>query len=151
MFGGLVGFLSTEGFECRYFSSGSDGGRCPAGGGVEKVKKNKSCVLSFSVNLAKRPTGVRKKRKSRGKGTTGSCFWRLSLGNSYGLVKAMLARDTSKPAGSEARGEGRERGYFSRITSKPLPEPIGLVGLSYWPHILSASLYDLLKCHLSLL
>ena len=51
-------------------------------------------------------------RKSRGSGPTGLYFWRLSLGNSWGLAKAMFARATSKVAGSEARGEGRERGYF---------------------------------------
>ena len=39
-------------------------------------------------------------------------FWRLSLGNSYTLVKTMCARATSGRAGSEARGENRERGYF---------------------------------------
>ena len=31
----------------------------------------------------------------------------------------MFARDGSRWAGSEARGEGRERGYLSRIISKP--------------------------------
>ena len=42
----------------------------------------------------------------------GSHFWIISLGNSYTLAKAMWARDTSKGAGSEAREEGREMGYF---------------------------------------
>ena len=46
-------------------------------------------------------------------------FWRFSLGNSYTLVKPMYARDTSKRAGSKARGEGRERGRFTRATAKP--------------------------------
>ena len=32
----------------------------------------------------------------------------------------MIARDTSRGAGSEARGEGRESGYLSRTTPKPL-------------------------------
>ena len=45
-------------------------------------------------------------------------FWRLSLGNSYTLVKAVCARDTSKGAGSRARGEGRERGYLPATTAK---------------------------------
>ena len=31
----------------------------------------------------------------------------------------MFARDGSRGAGSEARGEGRERGYLFRTTSKP--------------------------------
>ena len=44
-----------------------------------------------------------------GKGKLAPHFWRLSLGNSYTLVKAMFARDTSKGVGSRARGEGRER------------------------------------------
>ena len=52
-------------------------------------------------------------------------FWKLSLGNLYHLVKAMFARDGSKRAGSEARGEGRERGYLSRTTSKPPASPEG--------------------------
>ena len=34
-------------------------------------------------------------------------IWRPSLGNSCTLAKAMFARDTRKPAGSRARGEGR--------------------------------------------
>ena len=46
-------------------------------------------------------------------------FWRLSLGDSYTLVKAMCARATSRPAGSEARGEGRERGNLLDTTSEP--------------------------------
>ena len=37
-------------------------------------------------------------------------FWRLSLSVLYVLEKTMCARDQSNPAGSEARGEGRERG-----------------------------------------
>ena len=31
----------------------------------------------------------------------------------------MCARATSRPAGSEARGEGRERGNLTNTTSKP--------------------------------
>ena len=88
------------------------GGRCPAGGVVEKVEKNENVVLSFSVNATKRPTAVRKKRKTRVTRQLALHFWRLSLCNSYTLVKAMFARDTSKGTGSRARGEGRERGYF---------------------------------------
>ena len=42
-------------------------------------------------------------------GVTASHFWRLSLGNLYHLVKAMFARESSRRAGSEAQGEGRER------------------------------------------
>ena len=95
------------------------GGRCPAGGVVEKVEKNENVVLSFSVNATKRPTAVRKKRKTRVTGQLAPHFWRLSLGNSYTLAKAMCARDTSRPAGSRARGEGRERGNLPVTTAKP--------------------------------
>ena len=38
----------------------------------------------------------------------------------YGLEKLMYARAISKPAGSEARGEGRERGNLKVTTSQPL-------------------------------
>ena len=79
---------------------------------LKKLKKNKKTVLSFSVNATKRPTGVRKKRKTRGEGATALYFWSHSLGVLYGLVKTMFARDRSKDFGSEVRGEGRERGYF---------------------------------------
>ena len=41
------------------------------------------------------------------------------MGVLYSLVKAMLARDGSKPAGSEARGKGRERGHFIETTPRP--------------------------------
>ena len=89
-----------------YFGSG-DGpvawGRCPAGGVVEKVDKQKNVVLSFSLNATKRPTAVRKKRKARVTRQLAARFWRLSLGSSYTLAKAMLTRDGSKGAGSEAR------------------------------------------------
>ena len=37
----------------------------------------------------------------------------------------MFACDGSSGAGSEARGEGNERGYFVRTTSKPLGSPEG--------------------------
>ena len=79
---------------------------------LKKLKKIKKIVLSCSVNATKRPTGVRKKRKTRGEGATLSHFWRHSLGVSLGLAKTMFARDRSKDLGSEARGEGKERGYF---------------------------------------
>ena len=47
---------------------------------LKKLKKIKKCVLSFSINATKRPTGVRKKRKSREMGPTLSYFWRPPLG-----------------------------------------------------------------------
>ena len=47
-------------------------------------------------------------------------FWTLSLSVLYGLVKTVFARAISKPAGSEARGEGRERGNLIETTPKPL-------------------------------
>ena len=37
----------------------------------------------------------------------------------YLLEKTIYARDTSKGVGSEARGEGRERGNLIETTSKP--------------------------------
>ena len=40
----------------------------------------------------------------------------------------MLPRATSRGAGSEARGEGKERGYISRTTSKP---PVFLFSLGF--------------------
>ena len=45
-------------------------------------------------------------------------FWRHSLGNSYNLPKKICARDIFRPAGSEARGDGRERGSLLIITCK---------------------------------
>ena len=53
-----------------------------------------------------------------------SHFWRLSLGNSYTLVKPMFARDTSKGTGSRARGEGRERGNLIDLI-ETIPKPLG--------------------------
>ena len=79
---------------------------------LKTSKTSENCVLSFSVNVAKHPTGVRQKRKTRGKGATASQFWKHSLGNSYGVAKTMFARAISKVAGSEARREGRERDCF---------------------------------------
>ena len=73
---------------------------------------NGNCVLSFSPNLTKRLARVRTYRKTGWKGVTASRFWTLSLCDSYHLVKEMFARDGSRGAGTEARGEGRERGYF---------------------------------------
>ena len=49
----------------------------------------------------------------------GSHFQRLSLCVLNGLEKIIYARDTSKGAGSEARGEGRERGNLPVTTTKP--------------------------------
>ena len=46
-------------------------------------------------------------------------FWRLSLGNSYTLAKAMCTRDTQRGTGSRVRGEGRERGNLPVTTFKP--------------------------------
>ena len=43
----------------------------------------------------------------------------------------MFARGASKGAGSEARGECRDMGYFTRTISKPPPKPRGLVGYIY--------------------
>ena len=46
----------------------------------------------------------------------------------------MFARATSKRAGSEARGEGRERGYLYRTTPKPPGSPEG-----WWDIYLTAN------------
>ena len=45
--------------------------------------------------------------------------WKPSLSVLYGLEKTVYARDTSEPARSEARGEGRERGHFIETVPKP--------------------------------
>ena len=86
---------------CEVFEWGPLSGTCPRGAisrdylqgffkganarqaaELKKLKNIKNCVLSFSVNNTKRPTGVRKNRKTRGSGSTALYFWRLSLGNS---------------------------------------------------------------------
>ena len=41
------------------------GGRCPAGGVVEKVDKQKNVVLSFSLNATKHPNGSKKKKENK--------------------------------------------------------------------------------------
>ena len=46
-------------------------------------------------------------------------FWRLSLGVLNALEKPIYTRDTSRGAGSRARGEGREKGNLPATTSKP--------------------------------
>ena len=79
---------------------------------MKKWKINEICVLSFAPDPTKHPARVRTYRKTGWKGVTAVRFWRLSLGDLLYFVKAMFARDTSRGAGSEARGEGRERGYF---------------------------------------
>ena len=74
----------------------------------------------FSPDPTKHPARVREKRKTRGAGLTAVRFWRLALGNLLHLVAAMFARDTSKRAGSEARGEGRDGGNLIETIPKPL-------------------------------
>ena len=86
---------------------------------LKHLKKHEMYVLSFSPNPTKTPARVRKKRKTGGPCLRAPRFWMFSLGNSYHLAKAMFARDTSRVAGSEARGEGRERGNLPGSTSKP--------------------------------
>ncbi len=46
-------------------------------------------------------------------------FWELSLSVLWGLEKVIYTCDTSKGAGSEARGDGRERGHSLDTNSKP--------------------------------
>ena len=71
------------------------------------------------------------------KHTTGKLalhFWRLSLSNSYTLAKAMCARATSRQAGSEVRGEARERGNLQLTTSKPpVAQGAGWILFLFWP------------------
>ena len=69
----------------------------------------KSMVLSFFANPTKRPTGVRKKNKKRGGDNRAALLEALAQRFIYGLVKTMFASEGSKPAESEAQGEGRER------------------------------------------
>ena len=92
-------------------------------GSGKRIKKKKHS-LSFSPNPTKRPARVRKYTKTGRQGATALHFWRLSLGDLWCLEKAMYARATSRPAGSEARGEGRERGNLPETTLKP-PGPEG--------------------------
>ena len=49
-----------------------------------------------------------------------SYFWRLSLGDLCGLKKTIYARESSRPAGLETRGEGMERGNSIETTPKQL-------------------------------
>ena len=53
----------------------------------------------------------------------------------------MLPRATSRGAGSEARGEGRERGYLFKTTSKPLVFLVSLGFLWGWGFCGVADLY----------
>ena len=53
----------------------------------------------------------------------------------------MLPRATSRGAGSEARGEGKERGYISRITSQPFVFLLSLGFLWGWGFCGVADLY----------
>ena len=55
-------------------------------------------------------------------------FWKLSLGVLPALEKEMYTRDTSEGTGSEARGDGREKGNLPVTTSKTQVAQ-GLVGL----------------------
>ena len=68
------------------------------------------CVLGTNrdVTKAKKETRAEKNRTTQ----IQSHFWRLLLSVLLGLEKVINPPDTSRPAGSEARGEGRERGYF---------------------------------------
>ena len=50
------------------------------------------------------------------------------MGVIYFLVKAIFARDGSKPAGSEARGEGRERWDFNCFGSTFKPPVAHRIG-----------------------
>ena len=85
----------------------------PGSGKTKNVNNTQFIVFCHSYTTpSESKTIVRKKRKTRREGTTALNFWRLSLSVLYGLVKAMFARDTSRGAGSEARGEGGDRGYF---------------------------------------
>ena len=84
--GALVGDLSADVAQCGYFGTKNGhvlfmGANARQAAELKKLKKSKKTVLSFSVNATKRPTGVRKKRKTRrGEGATLSYFWRPPLG-----------------------------------------------------------------------
>ena len=81
----------------------------------------------------------------------GGALLEASLGNSYTLAKAMCTRDTSRPAGSEARGEGRERGNLLVTTSKP-PVAQGAGGIidarSFCRSFMIADASSAASCHI---
>ena len=91
----------------------SDSWRYPAGGVVENVEKTwKNGVACFHrkvQNAQREPLKVQRENRMT---QLALYVWRLSLGDLQVLAQAMFARDTSRGAGSEARGEGRERDYF---------------------------------------
>ena len=66
------------------------------------------------------PNESKNKKENKRAGSKSIAPLEVLVGFLYGLVKAMLARDDSKPAGSEARGAGRQMGDLLDSTSKPL-------------------------------
>ena len=78
---------------CGYFVGRSDSRRWPAAGKKEKWKKHS---LSFSANLTKRTTGLRKNGKTRGMGTTALNFWRPPFGVSYKSATRPVPKNPKK-------------------------------------------------------
>ena len=76
----------------------------PAGSVFEKMEKLEICVLLFHPDTTKRIREVRKHRTTKGSGSTGSRFWRLSLGVLYGLANKMIVETTSKPPDAQRGG-----------------------------------------------
>ena len=60
-----------------------------------------------------------------------SHFWRLSVGVLFTLEKTMCSRATSRGAGSEARGESREKGNLIVTIPKP-PVAQGAGGIRHF-------------------
>ena len=64
------------------------------------------------IQTYKTPSESKTKEENRVEGGNSPGLLEALAGQVKHLVKAMFARATSSRAGSEARGEGRERGYF---------------------------------------
>ena len=103
-----------------YFVCRSDTWRCPARGVAEQIEKTlKNGFARFFQTIQNAEREPPREQETRGSPQLVSYFWRLSLSVLSGLEKAIYARDTHRPAGSEARGEGRERGNLLDTTPKP--------------------------------
>ena len=84
---------------------------------IDKASQNNKLQAGGSRTL---PHGIlgknrRKQKRDNGSASTAPQFGELSLSVLHGLEKAIYAHATSRPAGSEARGEGRERGNLIEI------------------------------------
>ena len=79
------------------------------GGRQEEEKKKEKTQFIFFCQPHKTPSGSKKKEENKRAGCNSLALLELSLSVLYALVKTMFARESSRRAGSEAQGEGRER------------------------------------------